>query len=80
VNQRAPGHRTLGEAKMEKFALHYDPVGAFFQLDGAPPHFCCVHAFLDREFPDCWVGRGEPIPWPPRSHDLNPLDFSSGGL
>ena len=21
------------------------------------------------------IGRGEPIPWPPRSPDLNPLDF-----
>jgi len=22
-----------------------------------------------------WIGRGGPIPWPPRSPDLNSLDF-----
>ena len=22
-----------------------------------------------------WIGRGGPIPWPPRSPDLTPLDF-----
>ena len=22
-----------------------------------------------------WIGRGGPVPWPPRSPDLNPLDF-----
>ncbi|KAJ4428367.1 hypothetical protein ANN_24386 [Periplaneta americana] len=30
---------------------------------------------LDRTFPDRWIGRGGPIAWPPRSPDLNPLDF-----
>ncbi|KAJ4441713.1 hypothetical protein ANN_11571, partial [Periplaneta americana] len=30
---------------------------------------------LDRRFPDRWIGRGGPIAWPPRSPDLNPLDF-----
>jgi hypothetical protein len=29
---------------------------------------------------DHWIGRGGPIPWPPHSPDLTPLDFSSGGL
>jgi hypothetical protein len=24
---------------------------------------------------DLWIGRGGPIPWPPRSPDLSPLDF-----
>jgi len=39
------------------------PVGTVFQLHGAPPHFSChVHAFLDREFPDHWIGRGDPFP------------------
>ncbi|PSN32148.1 hypothetical protein C0J52_23854, partial [Blattella germanica] len=26
-------------------------------------------------FPDRWIGRGGPIPWPARSPDLNPLDY-----
>lgn len=26
-------------------------------------------------FGECWIGRGSPTPWPPRSPDLTPLDF-----
>lgn len=26
-------------------------------------------------FPNRWIGIGGTIPWPPRSPDLNPLDF-----
>jgi hypothetical protein len=26
-------------------------------------------------FPGRWVGRDGPIPWPPRSPDITPLDF-----
>jgi len=26
-------------------------------------------------FPDAWIGKGGPIPWPPRSPDLSPFDF-----
>ena len=26
-----------------------------------------------------WIGRGGPIPWPPKSPDLNPLDFCVWG-
>jgi hypothetical protein len=38
-------------------------VRTLFQLGDAPPHFTqCVHALLDRKFPDCWLGRGGPIP------------------
>jgi hypothetical protein len=25
--------------------------------------------------PGCWVGHDGPIPWPPRSPDITPLDF-----
>jgi hypothetical protein len=48
-----------------------------FYLDGAPPHFSChVRPFLDRDFPNRWIGRGgEAVPWPPRSPYLNFLDF-----
>jgi len=49
----------------EDTPLHHVLVGTVFQLDGAPLHFFhCVSAFLDREFPDHWIGRGRPIPWP----------------
>jgi len=30
---------------------------------------------LNERFPDAWIGRGGPIPWPPRSPDLSPLEF-----
>ena len=47
-----------------------------FMQDGAPPHFnCFVTDVLNERFPDAWIGRGGPIPWPPRSPDLSPLDF-----
>lgn len=46
------------------------------QLDGAPPHFALrVRNWLNENFPDRWIGRQGPILWPPRSPDLNPLDF-----
>ena len=46
--------------------------------DGAPPHFSCFATDVLRvneRFPDAWIGRGGPIPCPPRSPDLSPLDF-----
>ncbi|KAJ4435828.1 hypothetical protein ANN_18447 [Periplaneta americana] len=47
-----------------------------FLHDGAPAHFSrTARRYLDRRFPDRWIGRGGPIAWPPRSPDLNPLDF-----
>jgi len=47
-----------------------------FVQDGAPPHFSCfVTDVLNESFPDAWIGRGGPIPWPPRSPVLSPLDF-----
>lgn len=48
----------------------------WFMHDGAPPHFSViVREYLDNRFPNQWIGRGGPFPWPPRSPDLNPLDF-----
>jgi len=48
--------------------------------DGVPPHFSCfVTDVLNERFPDAWIRRDGPIPWPPRSPDLSPLDFSPGG-
>ena len=47
--------------------------------DEAPPHFSCfVTDVLNERFPDAWIGRVGPIPRPPRSPDLFPLDFSCG--
>lgn len=48
----------------------------FFMHDGAPPHFSrLVRDHLNQTHPDRWIGRGGPISWPPRSPDLNPLDY-----
>ena len=48
--------------------------------DGAPAHFLLeVRRHLNEQFGDRWIGRGGPHPWPPRSPDLNPLDFCIWG-
>lgn len=48
----------------------------WFQHDGAPPHNAlAVRRLLDRRYPGRWIGRGGPVAWPPRSPDLNPLDY-----
>jgi len=31
---------------------------------------------LNAKFPNRWTGRDGPTPWPPRSPDITPLDFS----
>ncbi|KAJ4440099.1 hypothetical protein ANN_08232 [Periplaneta americana] len=50
-----------------------------FLHDGAPAHFSrTARRYLDRRFPDRWIGRGGPIAWPPRSPDLN-LSISTCG-
>ena len=47
-----------------------------FQQDGAPPHWGShVRRFLDVTFPNRWIGRDGPTPWPPRSPYITPLDF-----
>ncbi|CAL1277780.1 unnamed protein product, partial [Larinioides sclopetarius] len=44
--------------------------------DKAPPHFSLsVRKALNGKYPDSWIGRDGPIPWPARSPDLTPLDF-----
>lgn len=48
----------------------------WFMHDGAPPHYpLAVRNYLDEWLPHRWFGRGSEFPWPPRSPDLNPLDF-----
>lgn len=52
----------------------------WFQHDGAPAHFAAeVRNYLNEYFRNRWIGRGGPVPWPPRSPDLTPLDFSLWG-
>lgn len=47
-----------------------------FQQDGAPPHSTnAVRHFLNANYREPWIGRNGPIPWPPRSPDLTPMDF-----
>ena len=47
-----------------------------FQQDGAPRHWGLeVRQFLNDTFPERWIGRDAPIPWPPRSPNITPLDF-----
>lgn len=48
----------------------------WFMHDGAPPHSTLnVADFLNLSFPGRWIGRRSERTWPPRSPDLNPLDF-----
>ncbi|KOC71338.1 hypothetical protein WH47_05048 [Habropoda laboriosa] len=48
----------------------------YFQHDGASAHYAAnVRTYLDEAFRDRWIGRGGSVPWPPRSPDMNPLDF-----
>ena len=35
----------------------------------------CNISFLNVTFPNRWIGRGGPTPWPPRSPDITPLDL-----
>ena len=52
----------------------------YYQHDGAPPHFSqVVRQYLDHKFPNRWIGRGGTRNWPPRSPDLNPLDYHVWG-
>jgi hypothetical protein len=44
--------------------------------DGAPPHFSHIaRQYMNVHFPGKGIGRNRPVAWPPRSPDLNPIDF-----
>ena len=48
----------------------------WYQQDGATAHFSiAARQVLNDKYPNRWIGRGGPVPWPPRSPDLTPLDF-----
>ena len=36
----------------------------------------CNIWFLDATFPNRWIGRDDPTPWPPRSPDITALDLA----
>ena len=38
--------------------------------------YICNIWFLEATFPNRWIGIDGPTPWPPRSPDITPLDFS----
>lgn len=53
----------------------------WFLHDGAPAHFShLVREHLNNIFENKVIGRGGPVPWPPRSPDLTPMDFYLWGL
>lgn len=57
-----------------------DPNEVIYMHDGAPPHISIqVREFLNQNFQG-FIGRGQGSmhAWPPRSPDLNPLDFFCG--
>jgi hypothetical protein len=48
----------------------------WLRQDGAPPYFGRqVTVFLNQHFQNHWIGRQGPVPWPPMSPDLTPLDY-----
>jgi hypothetical protein len=52
-----------------------------YMHDGAPAHYAqSVRHFLDKTFPNRWMGRRGPIDWPARSPDLTPTDFFLWGV
>ncbi|KAJ4442536.1 hypothetical protein ANN_04123 [Periplaneta americana] len=72
--------RGIGTARVELSTERHTPVSrvvyGLSAHDGASPHFDRrVRNRLNATFPDRWIGRGGPVPWPPRSPDLSPLDF-----
>lgn len=53
----------------------------WLQLDGAPAHYSApVRVWMNNNFPGHWIGRGGPVAWPPRSPNLNPLDYFFWGF
>lgn len=48
----------------------------WYMHDGAPPHFSILaQEYSNEVYENKWIGRGGPQSWPPRSPDLNSLDF-----
>jgi hypothetical protein len=57
------------------------PERIWYQQDRAPPHYAViVRRYLDKVFPNRWIGRRGQIEWPARSPDLTPPDFFYGDI
>ncbi|KYN14904.1 hypothetical protein ALC57_12879 [Trachymyrmex cornetzi] len=53
----------------------------WFQQDGTPSHYArSSRNALNILYPNKWIGRGSLTPWPPRSPDINHLDFFLWGF
>lgn len=67
---RRPGNRSYTEPVQwhkNELQLLAEVHGLISQQDGTPAYFCAiVHTSLRERSPDLWIGRGEPINWPPR--------------
>jgi len=73
--------KVMDEEMIPKVREVYLDAEVFMQMDGAPGHWAKdVRTFMDSKFPNKWIGRGGPIPWPPRSPDLTPPDFFLWGF
>ena len=71
LSKKVPGHVGTLHCTSEEFQPWI-----IFQQDGEPPHWGSdVRRFLDATFPNRWIGRDGPTPWPPRSPDITPHDF-----
>jgi len=47
-----------------------------YQHDGVEPHCSqVIRQYLNKKFPNQWIGRGSEQNWPPQSMVLNPLDY-----
>jgi hypothetical protein len=52
----------------------------WYTRDGTPAYFSrAVKNVLSNIYDDRWIGRGVTTAWPPRSPDLNPLNFYTLG-
>jgi len=48
----------------------------WLQQDGAAPHFArIVREFLNDNYNERWIGRGDPVNWPPCSPNMTSSDF-----
>jgi hypothetical protein len=64
----------------ETFNLRVAAERILYMHDGAPGHFSrAVRDVLSNTCHDRRIGTGERTVWPPRSPDLNPLDFYLSG-
>jgi hypothetical protein len=68
--------KVMEEEMLPDILEKYGDEDVWLQMDGVPGHWATqVREWTDGHFPGRWIGRGGPVPWPPRSPDLTPPDF-----